>query len=154
MRDNCPRRVLFIFFGGTTPAIRDLHLETSFNDLTADIKEAWASCFWTIQVCLEAARRNRESPALMKSIESLARRLYAITQLQDAELSGRGITGVIGAMSARYAKRLGFDPAAIEKGHSEEIAKLGVERKGSGQGCGRFQSDGITDAPASRRPRQ
>src|SRR5207244_4252425 len=129
--DSWPRllgRVLFIFFGGTSPAIRDLHLETSFDDLTSDIKEAWASCFWTIQVCLDAARRSRESPTLLKSIEALAQKLYAITQLHEVELSGPGIMGVIGAMNARYAKRLGFDPAAIEKGHREEIVKLRAAR--------------------------
>ena len=57
-------------------------------------------------------------------MESLAQRLYAITQLQEVELKSPGIVGVIGAMNERYAKRLGFDPSAIEKAYRAEIATL------------------------------
>ncbi|MGZ3308111.1 MAG: hypothetical protein ACXU8R_06265 [Xanthobacteraceae bacterium] len=54
-------------------------------------------------------------------MESLAQRLYAVTQLQEVELTGPGIMGVIGAMNERYAKRLGFDPGTIEKAHRADI---------------------------------
>src|SRR5207248_3040931 len=105
-------RILFIFFGGANPPIRDLRLEVSFNELTADVQASCASCFWTIQVALDAVRRHRENAALIRSMESLAQRLYAITELQEVELKSPGIMGVIGAMNERYAKRLGFDPSA------------------------------------------
>ena len=121
-------RILFIFFGGSKPAIRDLRLEASFNELTADVQESWASCFWTMQVALDAVRRHRENAALIKSMESLAQRLYAVTQLQEVELTSPGIMGVIGAMNERYTKRLGFDPSTIEKAHRAEIAKLNAAR--------------------------
>ena len=124
-------RILFIFFGGNKPAIRDLRLEASFNELTADVQESWASCFWTMQVALDAVRKHRENAALLKSMESLAQRLYAITQLQEVELTSPGIIGVLGAMNERYAKRLGFDPSTIEKAHRAEITRLNVKRVGS-----------------------
>jgi hypothetical protein len=110
-------RVLFIFFGGNNPAIRHLHLDASFDELTADIKESWATCFWTIQVCLDATRRQRSNANLTRSLESLAQRLYAITQLQDIELTSMEITGVINAMNERYAMRLGFESGAIVRAH-------------------------------------
>src|SRR5438105_3058757 len=92
-----------------------LHVDASFDELTADIKESWAACFWTIQACLEGARKRRGNADLVKSLESLAQRLYAITNLQNTELTGPETTGVIGAMNERYAKRLGIDAVAIEK---------------------------------------
>jgi hypothetical protein len=61
---------------------------------------------------------------LIKSLESLAQRLYAITNLQNIELTGLEITGVIGTMNERYAERLGIDPVTIEKAHLSEAAKL------------------------------
>ncbi|MBR1214603.1 hypothetical protein [Bradyrhizobium sp. JYMT SZCCT0180] len=121
-------RVLFVFFGGSRPAIRDLHLDASFDELTADIKESWATCFWTIQVCLDAVRKHRENTTFVKSLQSLARRLYAVTQLQEIELAGPEIMGVINAMSQRYAKRLGFDPERIESAHISEIRSLLTQR--------------------------
>jgi hypothetical protein len=127
-------RVLFIFFGGNKPAIHDLHLDASFAELTTDIKESWATCFWTIQVCLDAARRNRGNANLIKSLEVLAQRLYAITQLQDAELTGIEITGVIKAMNERYAQRLGLNPGTIERAHWNEITKLRSTDVGLGTG--------------------
>lgn len=126
-------RVLFIFFGGNKPAIHALRLDASFVELTADIKESWATSFWAIQICLDVTRRNRGSANLIKSLEGLAQRLYAITQLQDAELTGIGITDVIKAMNDRYAQRLGFDPDTIERAHSNEITKLRSNDLGRGR---------------------
>jgi hypothetical protein len=120
-------RILFIFFGGSKPAIRDLRLEASFNELTEDVQEGWASCFWAMQVALDAVRKHRENTSLIKSMESLTQRLYATTKLRDFELSGPCIVGVIAAMSERYAKRLGFDPEAIENAHRAETARLNAE---------------------------
>jgi hypothetical protein len=126
-------RVLFIFFGGNKPAIHALRLDASFAELTADIKESWATSFWAIQICLDATRRNRGNANLMKSLEGLAQRLYAITQLQDAELTGIEITNVIKAMNDRYAQRLGFDPDTIERAQLNEIAKLHSDDLGRGR---------------------
>lgn len=126
-------RVLFIFFGGNKPAIHALRLDASFAELTADIKESWATSFWTIQICLDAARKNRSSANLIKSLEGLAQRLYGITQLQNAELTGTEITDVIKAMNDRYAQRLGFDPSTIESAHSNEVTKLRSNDLGRGR---------------------
>lgn len=79
---------------------------------------------WTIQVCLDAVRKHHENNNFVKSLESLAQRLYAVTQLQEIELAGPEIMGVINAMSARYAKRLRFDPERIENAHIREIRSL------------------------------
>jgi hypothetical protein len=64
-------------------------------------------------------------------MESLTQRLYAITKLREVELTGPGITGVIAAMNERYAKRLGFDPEAIEKTHRAETARMNTDRAAS-----------------------
>jgi hypothetical protein len=116
-------RALFIFFGGNKPAICDLHVDASFDDLTADIKESWAGCLWAIQASLDSARKHSGNANLVTSLQSLAQRIYAITNLQNTELAGLEITGVIRAMNERYGKRLGLDPSAIEKAHLNEAAK-------------------------------
>jgi hypothetical protein len=57
-------------------------------------------------------------------LEPLAQRVYALTKLQNVELTGSGIIGVINAMNDRYAKRLRIDPSMIEKAHRKELEKL------------------------------
>jgi len=117
-------RILFIFFGGSKPAISALRLDSSFDELTADIKESWAACFWAIQACLQAARKHRSNASLIKSMETLSTRLYAVTGLKQVELTGPDITAVIAAMNERYARRLGVDAAAIESAHRAAAAQI------------------------------
>jgi hypothetical protein len=117
-------RVLFAFFGGSHPAIHELRLDASFDDLTADIVEGWATCFWAIQACLDGARKHKDNVGLVKPLETLAQRLYAVTRLQEVEMTGPGVMGVIKAMNERYAARLGIDAGAVERTHLNESAKL------------------------------
>lgn len=117
-------RVISTFFGGNDPAIAHLRIDASFDELTADIKECWASCYWAIQVGLDAARKHGESAQFVKLMEALSQRLYAVTRLHESELGGPEITAIIDRMNERYSERLGFDPAAIDKSHRREIAGL------------------------------
>jgi len=117
-------RVLFIFFGGKKPAIGALHLDSSFDELTVDIRESWAACLWAIQACVHAARQHRSNAGLIKTMETFSARLYAVTGLKEVELTGADITAVIAAMNERYARRLGIDPATIEKAHRAAAAQI------------------------------
>lgn len=119
-------RALFAFFGGTRPAIRDLQIDSSFDELTADIKEAWATSYWAVQACLAAAGAHTDQARLAPSLEMLALRIYATTQLHVSELTGPEVLLQIRAMSERYAKRLGVDAARIEAGHAAHSEKLRV----------------------------
>ena len=117
-------RVLFALFGGSHPAIHELRLKASFDDLTADIVEGWATCFWAIQACLDGAREHKENVGLVKPLGTLAQRLYAVTRLQGVEMTGPGVMRVIKAMNERYAARLGIDAGVVERAHLNESAKL------------------------------
>jgi hypothetical protein len=117
-------RIIFVFFGGTRPAIRHLQLDASHSELSADVKECWTTCFWTMQACLAAARMHQGNRGMVKSLESLAQRLYAVTQLQRSELAGLETIGIISLMSERYAKRLGLEANAIESAHLLQVARV------------------------------
>jgi hypothetical protein len=61
---------------------------------------------------------------MVKSLEALADRLYAVTQLQRSELAGSETIGIISLMNERYAKRLGLDASSIENAHLLEVERL------------------------------
>ena len=77
-----------------------------------------------MQASLAGARMHPQNRGMVKSLESLAQRLYAVTQLQQSELAGSETMGIISLMSERYAKRLGLDAIAIEKAHLLEVERL------------------------------
>jgi len=67
---------------------------------------------------------HRDNAGLVKPLETLAQRLYAVTRLQEMELAGPAVMAVIDAMNDRYAARLGIDASAVKTSHLSESAKL------------------------------
>src|SRR5205823_933442 len=53
-------RILFDFFGGARPPIRELSLSATYDQLPDDVLECWATAFWCCQACLAAAASHRK----------------------------------------------------------------------------------------------
>jgi hypothetical protein len=124
-------QVLAAFFGWKRPAIHDLRIDSSFDELTADIIEGWATCFWAVQACLDCARRHRDNAGLVRPLEALAQTLYTVTRLQEVELTGPAVMSVIEAMNEAYAARLGIDAEAVIRAHLSQSGKLAAVRSPS-----------------------
>jgi hypothetical protein len=110
-------RVLFCFFGGAHPPIRQLALSAVFDQVPNDILECWATAFWCCQACLAAAASHRKLNQLQGNFRRLAERLYQLTGLSNEQLSAGRITAVIDGLSGRYSTRLGLSADRIRDGH-------------------------------------
>jgi hypothetical protein len=110
-------RVLFCFFGGARPPIRELALSTVYDQLPHDILECWATAFWCCQVCLAAAVSHRKLKQLEGNFRKLTGRVYQLTGLSHEELSAGRIMGVIDGLNARFSARLGLTADRIRDRH-------------------------------------
>src|SRR6185312_11421026 len=75
-------QILFGFFGGNDPAIRHVKLDALHDQLTDDILECWATCFWCLHACVGARCTKEEQAALARYILALADKLYRLTGLK------------------------------------------------------------------------
>jgi hypothetical protein len=122
-------RVLFGFFGGNDPAVQHVKLDALHEQLTDDILECWATCFWCLHACLGAPCSKEEHAALARYILALAERLYRLTGLKKDELLSTDIELVMQHMSERFNGRLGLDPAPLSKGHETLVSSIFQEKK-------------------------
>lgn len=126
-------RMLFKVFGGTKPAIRSLKLETSHDQLPADLIECWATCFWCLQACIAAPLSPTERSRIDRYIAPLTEMTYNRTYLTEVELRSESVTSIMDGMSQQYAHRLGIDEECIVKLHALLCRKIldKVEKRGS-----------------------
>jgi hypothetical protein len=117
-------RVLFSFFGGTHPPIRELALSTVYDQLPHDILECWATAFWCCQACLATAASHRKLKQLEGNFRSLTERVYQLTGLSHEELIAARIMAVIDGLSARFSTRLGLTPDRTRDGHQAYIRHI------------------------------
>jgi hypothetical protein len=122
-------RILFGFFGGNDPAIWHVKLDALHEQLTDDILECWATCFWCLHACLGAPCSKDEHAALSRYIHALAERLYHLTGLEKDELLAPDIELVMQSMGERFNGRLGLDPARLSKGHESLVNNIFQEKK-------------------------
>lgn len=67
-------RILFCFFGGPNPAIRQVKLDALHDQLTDDVLECWATCFWcSMPVSARQFRRTNMPRSPSTSSPSLKR---------------------------------------------------------------------------------
>jgi hypothetical protein len=117
-------RLLFAIFGGRTPAIRQLYLSSDHDQIPSDIIECWATCYWCLQACLNAPVSRKEHARIAQYLRPIAVLAYRLTLPTKAELLGDDVITLMDGMSARYAKKLGIEPAAISDGHRALVAEL------------------------------
>jgi hypothetical protein len=124
-------RVLFGFFGGNDPAVRHVKIDAIHDQVSDDILECWATCFWGIQACLSAPCSSTERLTIAKYIKPLAERAYVLTGLTQVELLASNISTVMDKLSDRFAARLGIDTAAVREAHIS-LTKAVSARAGGG----------------------
>jgi len=117
-------RLLFAIFGGSDPAIRHLYLRSLHDQIPDDIIECWATCYWCFQACMHSPIPKTKKVQLTKYLGPVASFAYRMTLPTKAEMLGENVITIINGMSARYAKRIGVDPAAIENGHQAFVEGL------------------------------
>jgi hypothetical protein len=122
-------QVLFGFFGGNDPAIRQVKLDVLHEQFTDDVLECWATCFWCLHACLGAPCAKDEHAVLARYTLALAERLYRLTGLTKDELLAPDIALVMKRMSERFNGRLGLDTAALTKGHESLVSSIFEEKK-------------------------
>lgn len=117
-------RLLFTVFGGNDPAIRQLYLSNEHDQIPDDIVECWATCYWCFQACMQASIPKIEKARITKHLRPIASYAYTMTLPTKAELLGEDVMTIIEGMNARYAEKLGIEPAAIENGHQSFVENL------------------------------
>lgn len=114
-------QVLFAFFGGRQPAIRHLQIDGLHDKVPDDIRESWATAFWSVQACLCAMRTEK---SMHRTLSAVASEIYARTGLNSQELLCEGITSVFVKLNERFCQRLGLSEAEIEHGHARSVRTL------------------------------
>ncbi len=122
-------QVLFAFFGSNNPAIRHVKLDALHEQLTDDIVECWATCFWCLHACMGAPCTPEERATLSRYILALAERLYRLTGLKKAELLAADVELVMDQLSKRFGVRLGLNTTALSKGHELIVRGIFDEKK-------------------------
>lgn len=117
-------RLLFTVFGGNVPAIRQLYLSNEHDQIPDDIVECWATCYWCFQACMRASISESEKTRITKHLSPIASYAYTMTLPTKAELLSEDVMTIIQGMNARYAEKLGIEPAAIENGHRSFVENL------------------------------
>ncbi|TQE99092.1 MAG: hypothetical protein FKY71_10405 [Spiribacter salinus] len=115
-------RLLFVFFGGKKPAIRQLYTETEHDQVPDDFNECWATCYWCLQLFLQAPL-SEEIRKSLRSLPKLAQTTFSLTLPSKEELLSEDILHVMDGMSNRYAAQLNIEPVAIREGHRELVYK-------------------------------
>lgn len=117
-------RVLFCFFGGGRPAIRDLSLSAIYDEFPDDILECWATAFWCCQACLAAAASRKRLKPLQPIFAGLTERVYRLTGLRPVELMTERFTIIMDRLSERFAPRLGLKSDQIHAGHQAAARRM------------------------------
>ncbi|HLP66664.1 MAG TPA: hypothetical protein VK181_04000 [Rhizobium sp.] len=117
-------RLLFKIFGGRTPVVYRLKLDTDHDQLPADLIECWATCLWCLQACLAAPMSGAERQKIARHIAPLLEQTYRRTHLSEEEFLALSFTQVMEGLSAQYAERLGVDPEALMRRHRTICRKI------------------------------
>jgi hypothetical protein len=117
-------RTLFGFFGGNDPVIRHVQIEAVHDQLSADMLECWATCFWAVQACLNAPVTQGERETFTRFFLPAAERAYRLTGLTSGELLAEDIRLVMEKVTERFGKRLGLDGKVLTQGHEALVRKI------------------------------
>ena len=117
-------RLLFQIFNPTNPAIRYLNLTDEHDQVPADFKECWATCYWCIQACLNAPCSEAERMRITAGLRSTAENCLRLTLPSPDELLGDEIMIMMQRMTNRFAKGLRIDESQILEGHRVFVARL------------------------------
>jgi len=114
-------RLLFTFFGGNNPAIRQLLLTEEHDQIPDDLYECWGTCYWSLAACFQLTLSKHERVRIENLIKPLVRNCFLLTLPSKDELLSDDIMGIIDRMSESYASGLGVDRLAISEGYKKLV---------------------------------
>lgn len=117
-------RILFSFFGGKNPAIRNLKADSFYNAVPTDYIECWATCIWVIQASLIRAQAENDSELIISNLKKLMESIYLLTALQKEELLAPSVIGLLQGMDRRFSQRLRIGSDIIMQKHHETVHRL------------------------------
>ena len=117
-------RLLFAFFGGNEPAVRQLYLKAEHDQVPPDVIECWATCYWCFQACITAPLPLREKARIAGPLGRAAQTAYVLTLPTAAELCADDVLGVMDAMSAHYSSAMGLSATTISSSHKAFVERL------------------------------
>lgn len=116
-------QVLFMLFGTKMPAIHTVKLEAGASGaVPIDFLECLATCMWTVCALALARDEGAEPTEVATRAHKRAAEIYGMTMLESRLLEGETTMRVLGALSKRYAVRLGVDPTDLSQLHSQMVA--------------------------------
>ncbi len=112
-------KLIFAVFGGTSPVIKHLQIESVYDQIPDDLMECWACCFWAVQASSQATRAK---PIMGHS--TLIERVYKLTHLRPDDMLDDRIVQVMERVGDRFATRLSLDNQAIMNAHNACVNRL------------------------------
>lgn len=117
-------KMLFVLFGGNSPAVQSLQIPRAHEDLPVDVIECWASALWAVNACKIALLHLPTERALLARLQELSDRMYRDLMLRVDQLEGEVVMGTYKSMTKRFADRLAVDPDALIQFHGREVRGL------------------------------
>ena len=121
---NLMGRAIFALFGGTSPAFRDLCVNSQHDQIPDDFIECWATCYWCIQACLVAPLSQPEHARLERYLKPLLEKVCLFTLPTKEELIGEDVMTLMESMSAHHSERLGIASEAVVKGYRSFVREI------------------------------
>ncbi|MFN3152896.1 hypothetical protein [Bremerella sp.] len=115
-------KLLFALFGGPKPSIRQLQVESFFDQIPDDFLECWAYCYWAINAVTLATKRQP-----ICGTKQLINRVYDLTGMANTDKELDQIEITMSHLDNRFAERIGFEKGAViaaHKVHSQGIMTL------------------------------
>ena len=110
---NLMGKAIFALFGGTSPAFRDLCVNSQHDQIPDDFIECWATCYWCIQACLVAPLSKPAHARLERFLKPLLEKVCLFTLPTKEELVGEDVMTLMEGMSAHHSERLGIASEAV-----------------------------------------
>jgi hypothetical protein len=95
------------------------------DQISDDILECWATCFWATQAAVCAAGAHKDlRRGVLAMLTIMARQTYLLTDLGADQLESDPVTSVLEGLNERFGSRLGLDPMQIRKAHAQLVRDL------------------------------
>lgn len=121
---NLMGKAIFALFGGTSPAFRDLCVNSQHDQIPDDFIECWATCYWCIQACLVAPLSQPAHARLERFLKPLLEKVCLFTLPTKEELIGEDVMTLMEGMSTHHSERLGISSEAVVSGYRSFVREI------------------------------
>lgn len=119
-------KVLFTYFGGRSPAVKNLAIREIHEEVPVDYLECWALCLWTANACRLALREIPSEHFLLARIDVLAGQIYVFSGVDSGQFGGEGIMRSYEALTRRFARALSLSPEDLLSLHKSAVKAFSV----------------------------